>query len=331
MKWFTEPSGKFVIKIPTDWRYANVAAGHEEVSPFSFESYSNKNWAFQISCYSAEEKPLNKNVKPQKFDTPNLEFNEFRRDGGGFNMHIWGAVVEDHTIIAKYIYGTTKEKEKDILYELDRVKKALATVQLLCPENRTTAFELDKYEKFMASLAASFDLKYKAIENSSFIEFIIIVASQIDAYLRLSLLIKYQVEEQTNDLKIELLYQGESDPPIAERKIYKRSKEAGILSTEEFDELELLYKLRNKVVHRYIISDFRTRQIIELAIDYEKISEIIRLKLKELEDLSHERGFGIYSERYPRTEHPPEAINFLFSQVNDKHLVSDLERKIKSI
>lgn len=31
-------------------------------------------------------------------------------DGGGFNMHLFYAVVEDHLFMAKYIYQTKDEK-----------------------------------------------------------------------------------------------------------------------------------------------------------------------------------------------------------------------------
>jgi predicted nucleotidyltransferase len=199
MKWFREPSGKFVIKIPTEWRYANVAVDYEEKSPFSFQSYENPNWSFQVSCYSDEEKSFNQRVTKQKFNTPKLEFKEFRMDGDGFNIHIWGATVENNTLMAKYIYDTGKESDTDILIELGRVKEALSTIQLLSPDKRTICFELDKYEKFMAALVASFDLKNNALKNESFIEFSIIVANQILYYLSSN---KKRLEKEYHLVKI---------------------------------------------------------------------------------------------------------------------------------
>ena len=41
MKYFTHPKGTFVIKIPVEWQYKNVAVGYEEKSPFSFEFVSS--------------------------------------------------------------------------------------------------------------------------------------------------------------------------------------------------------------------------------------------------------------------------------------------------
>jgi hypothetical protein len=63
MKYFTEPKGIFIIKIPVEWQYKNVAVGIDEISPFSFELYENNTGAFQISCYSEKEKKINTSIK----------------------------------------------------------------------------------------------------------------------------------------------------------------------------------------------------------------------------------------------------------------------------
>ncbi|WP_437399826.1 hypothetical protein [Flagellimonas lutimaris] len=331
MKLFTEPSGKFVIKVPTEWRYANVAAGYEEKSPFSFQPYKNPDWSFQISCYSKEEKPLNPNVEIQKFNTSELDFKEFRMDDDGFNMHIWGATVEDHTLMAKYIYDSAKESDKEILKELERVKNALSTIQLLSPDKRKLAFDLDKYEKFMASLAASFDIKNTALENESMIEFSIVVANQIDAYLRLSIVMRKQLDDSTDEMDIKYLYQSPSDRPIMERKVYSLAKERRILNDEIFNELESLYLERNKMVHRYIISEFKTNQLFEIAYRYETACEKVRLIMRDIEDEQFEEKIGIYGNgQHAHAEPTDEALKLLHAQVNDKHLLEKFERKIKS-
>lgn len=329
MKYFTEPSGKFVLKIPTEWQYKNIAVGHEEVSPFSFELYENSIGAFQISCYSDQEKPINKKIPAQKFDTSKLDFIKQRMDGGGFNMHLWFARVEDHMFMAKYIYETSKQDDHEIPIELEKVENSLETLELISPENRSLALELDKYEKFMASLAASFDLKYKAIENKSIIELMIIIANQIDAYLRMAIVMKKQLREKTNRIDISLLYQGENDPPIMERKIYKQAKDLDIVSQSTFNKLNQLYTDRNKVIHRFIISEFKTVYLYEIVYDYEEICETVRLSLKDVEELQFKEGIGIHgNDRHPAEEPTEQNINMLYSQVNDKHLIKELFRDI---
>jgi hypothetical protein len=329
MKWFTHPEGKFVIQIPTEWQYNNVAAGYKEESPFGFVLYDNPVGAFQISCYSESQQPLNKTVKVQKANTNNLDFIELRIDGAGFNVHVWGATVEDHTFLAKYIYDTNKENESTVLEELKKVRKALSTIQLISQDKRKLACDLDKYEKFMSSLAASFDLKDKAIEKESLIEFSIIVANQIDAYLRLTLVMNAQLMKRSDEIEIKLLYQGEKDLPIMERKVYKMALDSKIIDEELFSSLESLYKKRNKMVHQYIISEIRTRDLYTIAMDYETQCEKVRLITRALEEKQFNEKIGIYgSGLHPHRKPTIEYIQVLHSQVNDKHLITNLNRKI---
>jgi hypothetical protein len=331
MKYFTEPHGIFIIQIPVEWQYKNVAIGHEEVSPFSFELYENPVGAFQLSCYSSKEKAIRFNVKTQKSDTNNLEFDKRRMDGGGFNMHLWYACVEDHMFMAKYIYDSSKENESEIIIEIEKAEKALSTLELISIDKREIAIEIDKYEKFIASLSASFDLKNRAIENKSLIELLIITANQIDAYLRMALVMKKQLKENTNRIDASLLFQGHTDAPVMERKIYSMARENGIIDQDTFDKLEQLYKERNKVVHRYIITEFRTRNLYQIGYDYQCICEKVRLFLKEVEDLQFKQGIGIHGNgRNPEYVPKQEHIQLLFSQVNDKHLTKELYRQIKS-
>jgi hypothetical protein len=95
----------------------------------------------------------------------------------------------------------------------------------------------------------------------------IIIANQIDAYLRMAIVMKKQLQENTNRIDIALLYQGETDTPIMERKIYKQAKDLGIIFQDTFDKLEKLYTKRNKVIHRYIISEFKTVYLYEIVMN----------------------------------------------------------------
>ncbi len=330
MKFFTEPDGLFIIKIPIDWQYKNVAVGYKEKSPFSFELYRGKVGAFQISCYPAKGKPTNPNVKLQTPDTRNLEFTEFRMDDKEFNVHIWGASVGDYMFLAKYIYDAAKADHPKIKKELAKAIEALSYLELIGEDKRELAVEFDKYDKFMASLTASFDLKMKALESKSLVELMIIAANQIDAYLRMAIVLTKQLEDKTERINIKLLFQGETDSPVMERKIYQQAKDRFIIDQPTYDSLELLYKERNKVVHRYIITDFKTRDLYKIVYDYEVAAETVRLALKTVEDKQFKEGIGIYGTKDP-SQHPnARDLEVLYSQINDKHLLKELSRKIKS-
>ncbi len=330
MKWFTEPKGKFVIQIPTEWKYANPASDIEEKSPFCFQLYQDSTWSFQVSCYSNTEYQANKKAKVQNADTNKLEFDEMDMSDPKHWMHVWYANVGDHFFAVKFIFDKSLENDRKTLEEIEQVKEALATLEFISEGNRKYALIADRYEKFMAAPGASSDLKISALEKDSFIEYTIIAANQIDAYLRISLILEGQLNSNSDEFDDVLLYQGDTDRPVSERKIYDIALGKNIIEKDLFDELEALYKQRNKLVHRYIISDLKSRDLIRIAYDYEKACEKIRLLLRALELEQFNCKIGIHGHgRHPHDAPTSDDLKLLYSQVNDKHLIDNLERLIE--
>lgn len=329
MKYFTNPIGQFVIKIPIEWQYYNVAAGYKEESPYSFVPYEEPSGAgaFQISCYPASERTPKDNLQPA--DKDNLEFIEKRMDDAEMNMHLWFCTVQDHVLMAKYIYPKALSSSPRIKEELKKVKTALSKAAYISENNRPRVLALDRYYKFHAALAASFDLKESALESRALIEFILIVASQIDSYLRLCIVMKKQLNDRTDEFEEKYFYQGEKCKPITERAIYKEAKDLGVLSNENYESLSALYDLRNKIVHRFIISEIKTRDLVDIALDYDAASEEIRLSMKKLEDLQRHSKVGIYKDSAAADDEiDRDEVKFLFANVNDKHLLKKYKRSL---
>jgi hypothetical protein len=198
------------------------------------------------------------------------------------------------------------------------------------PPLQRSEISLNKYDNFNGSLASSYDLRERALESKSHIEIIAIVSNQIDAYLRISILLKKQLEQKTNEIEVKYLFQEENDKGIMERSIYKEAKSLNIISDEIFDELNSLYNMRNSVIHRYIISYIKTIDIAETAVKYLLISEEIREILKIIEEKQIESGIGIYGKGYLKDyEIRLEDQRIAWSMANDKHLIKDLQRKIE--
>lgn len=330
MKHFTEPTGLFVIEIPTEWQYKNAAVGYEEVSPFGFELYEKPVGAFQISCYPNPHPRSPDDPRIRRYDERNLPFLETDMHDDEFNMHLWHCAVENMLLMAKYIYEPHLHTAEVIATELGKVKLALASLTLVSPGKRELALDLDRYEKFMAALGASFDLRNSARERGCLVELIVVLANQIDAYLRLCLTMKKQLDLATNDLDVSLLYQGPSDKPILEREVYRRAEKAGIIDESLFQQLEILYGQRNRIVHRYIISDIRTTEMYNIAEQYEKAFESVRLQVEQLENQQFAAHIGIYGgPRDPQSPHSESDVTFMMSMINDKHLLDHFKREIE--
>lgn len=329
MKYFTHPEGIFEIKIPLDWHYKNEVAGIGNESPFSFELFEEANGCFQISCYHKSEKPLNPSLPKHDYNTTNLKFIPAELpDSSEFKILLWATIAGDYFFMAKYIYHPNEVDTKVVEEQLVKVESSLATLMCLSEDRREFAIGFDRFEKFNASLGASFDLKMKAMKNLSFIELIIISANQIDAYLRLCIVFKFQIEENSLLFKLEYLFQGEKDKPLMEKKIYDKAKEINIISEEQHAKLYLLYDRRNKVVHRYIITDIKTKELLDIGYEYELLCEEIRLVLRDIETEQFDKKIGYHGQKDPHRGKDKNHVDELFSMVNDKHFYKEFHRDI---
>lgn len=139
---------------------------------------------------------------------------------------------------------------------------------------------------------------------------------------------KLQILENTTLFKLDYLYQSENDKPLMEKKIYDKAKEMNILSKEQYDKLYNLYDLRNKVVHRYIITDIKTMELRKIGYDYEQLCEEIRLVLADIETEQFEKKVGYHGTKDPHRERNQDHVDELLSMVNDKHFSNEFHRKL---
>jgi len=329
MKHWTEPNGNFIVNIPIEWQYKNVVVENGiEKSPYSFEAYENSLGCFQLSCYQLTEKGINQNQPIQK-NNSKIEWRESRLDDKEFEVLLFHAQVDDLLCMAKYIYSSDLRNNDKIKDELNKVKLALKSLRVIPQIDRELAANLDKHDNFLASLAASYDLLNNAYKSESYIELVVILSNQIDAFLRSAIILKEQLEKETNDIEVKYIFQRDDEKGINERSIYKKAFEFKIIDDETFKELNDLYDLRNRVMHRYIISFLKTRDIVKTACDYSIMNEKIRLILESYEEMQFGKGFGIYGKGFNKDEKFDETeYRRTYSMANDKHLIKKLKRKI---
>jgi hypothetical protein len=157
---------------------------------------------------------------------------------------------------------------------------------------------------------------------------IAIAANQIDAYLRLSLVIARQLHGKTNDIEIRYLFQADGGKGIMERKIFDDALKLDVIDQEAFDDLSALYDLRNRVIHRYIISNIRTRDLIDIADKYLHALEKTRLTLRGFEQRQADEPFGVYGKKFIGTSITKDCVRRLHASANDKHLIEKFKRNV---
>jgi hypothetical protein len=330
MKHWTEPNGIFLLRIPIEWQYRNLAISHgREESPYSFEPYDEAIGCFQISCYPLAE--LAPNLKQGASKTKLKDnWKHSRMDTQDFDVHIFFGAKDDQALIGKYIYSRTLRNDARVAKQLKIVREVLSSILVVSPDDRKLAANLNKYDRFLASMAASYDLLYSAIESESYVETIVLSANQIDAFLRLSIVLAKQLQAESDDIDVKYLFQGEGEKGLLERVVFDHALSLGVIDQPTHDELSDLYDFRNRIVHRYIISSLKTRDMIPVVAKYLEISERIRLVLRGFEEQQVGKDFGIYGRGFVRTENPDDMeIRRVHSWANDKHMLDRFKRKVE--
>lgn len=173
------------------------------------------------------------------------------------------------------------------------------------------------FTEFVNGFAAARELHARAGNSGCFVECVCLGASLVDALLRVGLVLQHQLDQHTRDIPLELVLQEPSDRAISEREIYKRARSQDIIDESTFDGLQQLYDDRNGVIHRYIISRITTSDVLDIAIRYENMVQVLSERIHKIEEQQIEQGVGI-TARGPALE-GGEGRRFIEELADKKH------------
>lgn len=148
----------------------------------------------------------------------------------------------------------------------------------------------------MNGFVAAAGLLRRAAAAGFSIEYTCLAASIVDGALRIGLILQHQLLSESTEVPDDLLFQSVGDRSIAEREIYSRARRQGVIDDRLFEKLEALYDKRNRVVHRYIISELTTLEVFEIASQFERTLPLVNAAVAALEARQAERGIGMARE-----------------------------------
>jgi hypothetical protein len=316
MKNFINDKEEFVINIPDNWHLLQEKTDEDIAKqPYCFVPYDESDFVFQISYFKSTNKEWRlKNEQPKGRD--NLDFNQNNVDG----ICSWIASIKEGGVI---LISLSYDSSLDSFLIKDNINKAEHSVKsLVVLDAKTKSIIVPKirWNNFMLSYGATIDLVNRAYEKGSSFELVVLLASQIDAILRQSIILTQQLKERNDAIEIKFIYQKEKDKPIFEKYVYKKALEYNVISQELIDELFRLYEIRNRAVHRYIISNIKTNDIVELAWSYTKIRKIVGQILIKLEIEQFDKQIGIYKgDSPPNTIPSNDELETYIANIKDKH------------
>jgi hypothetical protein len=234
----------------------------------------------------------------------------------------WATVVGDALII--FSIGYKKERDKEIVAgKVDLGRRIIESFLLYTDDERDKRVTSFRFEMFLQGVGAAGHLFQRSMKNHAFIEAICLIANLIDSLLRLAIVYKIQLNKGNDLIEREWIYQGTDDKKKSEKDIYKKSLELGVLSKELFDELYELYDDRNRVVHRFIISEIRLTEVEEITFDYVRIMRQCSQIISDLETEQLQRGVGMVTEDEEEKGNKSPHLNFITGKIGNLDYLID--------
>lgn len=290
MKRFIDEKGQFEIEVPSYWKYS---LKDEKVHTFQdyFEPSKSNNFdTFQISINTLVQNEIGERIMKKPEDV--LHDISDGPMGEGSRMRMWAKRVGEKFVLFTLIYQenlkATVLKEK-----IDLVEKVLASFRLIDAGKSEAEINSYLFEMFLKGTAATVYMLNSAIGSKSFIEATCLFANQIDALLRTGIILQTQLLKNNSEIERKWIYQGMDDKIISEKAVYSEAKDLGVIDSGAYDQLIKMYDDRNKVIHRFIISEITLADVEEISYQYYLMQQKINGIIHDIEARQIELGVGM--------------------------------------
>lgn len=298
LKKFIDNDGTFEVYIPLGWKYF---IQNERIHTFiEYELWKSDTFMISISNLKteAEKKRFDKLLRSlsSASTTSNSYYSLQDKVSKEFTVKGWTGLADDKAVTFSYTYPNEVDPEldnRDISSKIRTVTSVIETFRLINPEDKPNEMKSYRFDAFLRGLGATALILSRAIENKAFIEATCILANQIDALLRTGIILKNQLINKSSEIDLEWIYQGERDRKKMEKDIYKKALELEIIDGGLNDELYKLYDDRNRVVHRFIISEITLAKVEEIAYEYYKMRQKVTTIVYNIESEQIKLGVGM--------------------------------------
>lgn len=151
----------------------------------------------------------------------------------------------------------------------------------------------DVLEQFLSGMAAACVKFNEAVEKRSAIERIILGAAIIDGQLRMALILREPLQSNSRSIQEKLLCEADDERGVSERSIFRRCRDAGIVDEPLFQRLGAAYDKRNKIIHRYLLSDANYAFATALVFEYADVIETVKQVVHRIESEQIRLGRGM--------------------------------------
>lgn len=306
-----DPNGIFQMLIPLTWRYW-VMKG--EVHSFEDNEIGDDEDCFQLSLLPLTEEERSKLAEALGY-LPPTQVGDFDCRGHKDSQDddcvtkAWSTIYGYYHIYFTFTYRPHYKKEYreiELMNKLKVVFTVFSTFDLIPEEHREHLVTSHRFQIFLQGIGASNLLVKKAIENKAFFEATCLFGNQIDSLLRIGIVLKQQIIDKNDVIGREWIYQGANDKKKFEKDVYKKALALGVITDDMYNALYELYEDRNRVIHRFIISEITLAEVETIAYDYYFLREEIKIIVDDLEteQVGLNVGMTITDENDPGNRSP---------------------------
>jgi hypothetical protein len=313
MRHFIDDNGLFEVKIPITWKYSlrdGKIHTFQEFEAWKFD-------AFQISLRKTSDSI---NIKNFKHLTPvtfgrNSCYCLPDSTNENFTIKSWVSLIEDMIVFFTLTFSLDPVDETPLSKKIDIVNEIIKEFRIIKETEKESKVNSYRFELFIQGVGATSAILNKAVKNKAFIESTCIIANQIDALLRIGIVLKKQILNNSIEIEQEWIYQGLTDKIKSEKDIYASAKDLGIISEDIYKKLYLLYDDRNRVIHRFIISEITIAEIENIAFNYYKVQEQINQIIYDLESEQISLNIGMTRNSSNSSDSQEEFIEYIKGKI----------------
>jgi hypothetical protein len=298
MKRFVDDNAVFELKIPISWKYSLL-----DNRVHTFQDYDPWNsYCFQFSITKIESEERKKELVQMFTLLPPLDISDvdYRAypdsEEDSLTIKSWTTIFGNEVIHFTLIVDKDADPELNPVPIEEKVKTVhniLTSFDLIPDEFKERKLNSYRFEMFLQGIGATNLMLNKAIENKAFIEATCLLGTQIDSLLRIAIVLQHQLINKNMVIEKEWIYQGTTDKKKSEKDIYKKAKDLGIIDEAMFDDLYKLYEDRNRVVHRFIISEITLADVESISYEYYQVRENIKQIVDDIESEQIKQNIGM--------------------------------------
>ena len=143
--------------------------------------------------------------------------------------------------------------------------KILGSFTVIAAENRDREIQHYRYNRFMKGIAASHLLLVRAVENKAFFEAMNLGKNQIDAMLRVGIMLKNQIINSNDEFDISLISQDEHQPAIPFAKLCDDALQLGVIGATLYEQLQSIEQKMRFMMDNFILSSLALTDIEKYA------------------------------------------------------------------